>query len=141
MEQAMKVAMKIRILGGVLLGLVCTGPAFAAGDTHYVVKDNSGAGSPFTDWATAASNIQQAIDDAACVAPDTVLVSNGVYDTGATVRPAGASSNRVVISKAITVRAFSTNWAETVIQAVWNHQRLPMVPAPCAVFIWSAAHP
>lgn len=92
----------------------------ALADTHYVVKDNSGASSPFTDWTTAASNIQQAIDDTNCVASDTVIVSNGVYDTGAKVAAGRASSNRVVISKAITVRAFSTNWADTVIKGQWD---------------------
>ncbi|MDD5676707.1 MAG: choice-of-anchor Q domain-containing protein [Kiritimatiellae bacterium] len=105
--------MKKQILFGLLLGLVCAGPAFA--DTHYVVKDNAEASSPFTSWMTAASNIQQAIDDAECVASDTVLVSNGVYNTGSQTA-ASQLANRVAVTKGITVRAVSINWADTVIE-------------------------
>jgi hypothetical protein len=96
--------------------LAATGQA----DTHYVVKDNAGAFSPFTNWTTAAASIQAAINDPACVAGDTVLVSNGVYDTGETITPGGAVSNRVVINKAIIVQAFSTNWNDTVIKGKWD---------------------
>ncbi|MDD5677645.1 MAG: choice-of-anchor Q domain-containing protein [Kiritimatiellae bacterium] len=110
--------MKHPVLFVALLGFVCAGAALA--DTHYVVKDNAGAESPFTNWTTAASNIQQAIDDAQCVASDTVMVSNGLYDAGQTVATGHAASNRVVILKAITVRAFSTNWADTVIIGRWD---------------------
>ncbi|MDD5676538.1 MAG: choice-of-anchor Q domain-containing protein [Kiritimatiellae bacterium] len=92
----------------------------ALADTHYVIKNNAGAASPFTDWTTAASNIQQAIDDDQCEADDTVLVASGVYDTGAQVAAGGSVSNRVVIWKAITVRASSTNWADTVIKGQWH---------------------
>jgi len=68
---------------------------------RYVAKDNPGAASPYTDWATAAANIQDAID--AAVAGETVWVSNGVYNTGGSPAAGLLQTNRVVIDKAITV--------------------------------------
>jgi len=52
----------------------------AYSETRYVVKDNPNAALPYTNWATAAATIQDALD--AAVENDTILVTNGVYDTG-----------------------------------------------------------
>ena len=55
----------------------------AEAETHFV----SPAGlhvAPFTNWAEASTNIQSAID--ACSAGDTVVVTNGTYVPGTTVR-------------------------------------------------------
>ncbi|MBU1910719.1 MAG: choice-of-anchor D domain-containing protein, partial [Verrucomicrobia bacterium] len=68
--------------------------------THYVVLNNPGAAYPYTSWATAASNIQDAIDAAA--PGETVLVSNGVYNTGGR---AGSVSNRVIIAEGVTLES------------------------------------
>ncbi len=69
---------------------------------HYVARSNSAPVSPYTSWVSAATNIQDAID--ASSAGDLVLVSNGTYNVGARI-VYGASSNRVVINKAITVES------------------------------------
>src|SRR3954462_9739818 len=58
---------------------------------------------PFTDWSTAATNIQAAVNTAA--AGDQVWVTNGVYETGASLDPQGQLSNRVAITKAVIVRS------------------------------------
>lgn len=83
-----------------------------------VVKDNPLADYPYDTWSNAAASIQQAIDDAA--PGDTILVTNGVYDTGG--RPAAGSSltNRVTIDRAVAVIALSTNPADTVIVGAWD---------------------
>ena len=68
----------------------------------YVALNNSNPASPYLSWATAATNIQDAIN--AAVPGNTVLVSNGVYGVG-TTQDDQAIANRVVINKALTVRS------------------------------------
>ena len=69
---------------------------------RYVDLASPGASSPFTSWATAATNIQDAVD--AAVAGDEIVVTNGWYTTGG--RPAyGTMTNRVVVDKAVSVRS------------------------------------
>lgn len=48
--------------------------------THYVALDSDNPTPPYTNWATAAHVIQEAVDAAAV--GDTVLVTNGVYSIG-----------------------------------------------------------
>lgn len=71
---------------------------------HYVSPSGSHA-YPYGSWATAATNIQAAVDVAE--AGDTVYVGAGMYDTGSTVVPANYHElpNRVCITNAITVRS------------------------------------
>ena len=69
---------------------------------HYVVETGSNPVTPFSTWATAATNIQDAVD-AAVVLGASVLVSNGVFQTGA--RSMYGMSNRVVIAKPVIVRS------------------------------------
>ena len=86
-----------------LPALLLSFTAFNAFATVFYVDLNSGSPTaPFTNWSTAATNIQDAVDAAA--PGDTVLVTNGVYNTGGRV-VAGLMTNRVVVDKAITVQS------------------------------------
>ena len=77
--------------------------------------------SPFTTWATAATNIQAAVDVA--LEGETVWVSNGVYADGS--RVAGDMTSRVAITNAITVRSVNGP-SETIIRGT---------PTICGVYM------
>lgn len=68
--------------------------------TRYVWTNSPAPSAPFTNWATAAHVIQEAID--AATDGDTVLVTNGVYNTGGAAVN-GAITNRVAITNAVQV--------------------------------------
>jgi len=71
---------------------------------------------PYLTWATAATNIQDAI--AASVAGDVVLVTNGVYASGGKTMD-GVITNRVSVDKAIIVQGVNGP-SVTVIQGAWD---------------------
>lgn len=71
---------------------------------------------PYSTWATAATNIQDAVT--ASGVGDIVLVTNGVYSTGGKVM-AGDLTNRVVLDKAVFVSSVN-GFAGTVIQGAWD---------------------
>ena len=71
---------------------------------------------PYSTWATAAANIQDAIT--ASAAGDVVLVTNGLYASGGESMD-GVITNRVSIDKAILVQSVKGANA-TVIQGAWD---------------------
>ena len=68
---------------------------------HYVNAANKTPAAPYASWATAAANIQDAID-AGTTAGRLVLVTNGVYRTGVVMR---SGPNRVALSSPVVVQS------------------------------------
>ena len=89
---------------GFFLALVFLGQA-AGGDTHYVNIANPSPASPFTSWPDAATDLQQAIDQAS--AGDTVLVTNGTYVLG----------SQILLTNGIAVRSVNGPLVTAVRQA------------------------
>src|SRR6266436_1262285 len=88
-------ACRIWGLGGSML-LVIAGSASAA--VRYVDVNSTNATPPYTNWTTAATTIQDAVD--AAVAGDEIVVTNGIYATGGrAVPPYGLMANRVAVDK------------------------------------------
>ena len=72
--------------------------------THYVDGNNASPIPPYLTWASAATNIQDAVD--ASLVGDEVVVTNGIYATGSRTAPDSLSS-RVVVSKPLWVHSLN----------------------------------
>ena len=68
---------------------------------HYVWTNSPTPAWPYTNWTTAARAIQQSVDVAD--SNDTVLVTNGVYNTGGAVAPGYLLTNRVCVTRSVTL--------------------------------------
>jgi hypothetical protein len=76
-----------------------------SGITRYVNVNNPTPAAPYTNWHTAATIIQDAVD--AAVDGDLVLVTNGVYDSGGDIISGRICSNRVIVTKNIMVKSMN----------------------------------
>lgn len=74
----------------------------APGAVHYVDLNSTNPVVPYTNWSTAATTVQDAVD--AANPGDQVIVNNGLYQIGARSVD-GTTTNRVVINQAITVQS------------------------------------
>ena len=81
--------------------LLLTVNSFAA--TNYVWQSSPSPASPYSSWATAAHNIQDAVD--AATNGEIVIVAAGIYSNEVRVTPDFTLSNRLVITKKITVKS------------------------------------
>jgi T5SS/PEP-CTERM-associated repeat protein len=88
--------------------------AYEDGTPIHYVATNGASVWPYTNWATAARVIQDAVDTA--MAGDRVVVSNGVYANGGAVA-SGALTSRVAITRAMTVHSVSGDAWTTIMGA------------------------
>ncbi|HEY5912220.1 MAG TPA: PKD domain-containing protein [Verrucomicrobiae bacterium] len=83
-------------------GVAATVTVHVVLEEHYVALNSTNPVPPYTSWATAANNIQDAVD-AATQLGALVWVADGVYQTGE--RAAYGMNNRVVVPRPLTVRS------------------------------------
>lgn len=84
-----------------LTSLVWASQTFAT--TRYVNINNGSPSSPYTTWATAATSIQTAID--ASSNGDTIIVTNGNYNSGDSYPAIGGIAGRIKMEKNVTVKS------------------------------------
>src|SRR5688572_7749620 len=83
----------------------------SSGAVLHVNVNNPNPSFPYNGWATAATNIQDAID--AAVPGDQILVTNGLYQFGSVVAADG-TTNRVTVNKPVSIASVNGS-ATTVI--------------------------
>ncbi len=72
-------------------------------EEHFVNISGTAPFAPYTNWITAATTIQDAVDSADD--GDVVWVTNGIYAVGGRITPGALLANRVVITNTILVRS------------------------------------
>src|SRR6266581_2732270 len=81
----------------VALLLLLASAAGASAAMRYVDVNSTNATPPYTNWTTAATNIQDAVD--ASVAGDEIVVTNGTYSGG------GRDYDRAKVDKPLSIRS------------------------------------
>jgi hypothetical protein len=90
---------------GFLLGLLLTLTPVEAATLRYVNAASLTPKPPYTNWATAASVIQDAVDAAGF--GDEILVTNGLYATGGRTVGQSFLTNRVALNKPVSLRSIN----------------------------------
>src|ERR1051326_4155213 len=86
------------------VGVLLTSVGSALADVHYVDINSASPTTPYTNWTSAATNIQDAVD--AAVAGDEIVVTNGIYATGGRAT-FDSTPSRVVVEKPLNVRSLN----------------------------------
>jgi PKD repeat protein len=88
-------------------GVSATVTVHVEAGVHYVAATSGNPVAPYTSWATAATNIQDAVDVAAPGA--TIFVTNGTYASGSRVVYStsynGTMTNRVAVDKPLAMQS------------------------------------
>ena len=110
---------KNRIFSGVMAFVFAFAAMSSLADVNYVdvtLGDDSNDG---MSWATAKETIQAAID--ATAEGGTVWVTNGTYEVGGTAATGSTQTNRVYISRSITVRSVNGPNVTTILGAAGSN--------------------
>ncbi|HYV31496.1 MAG TPA: hypothetical protein VEO53_10370, partial [Candidatus Binatia bacterium] len=99
-----------RLLYAAAMLVVIAESALAA--VRYVDLNSANPTVPYTSWAMAATNIQDAVD--AAVAGDEIVVTNGIYATGGRATVADSTTNRVVVDKPLSLRSVNGPQSTTI---------------------------
>src|SRR5213593_1305846 len=87
------------------LGMILSTTSRAQAATHYVDVNSTNATPPYTNWATAATNIQDAVD--AAVTGDEIVVTNGIYPIPAISCGFGCSYSLLNVYKPVSLQSVS----------------------------------
>jgi hypothetical protein len=69
----------------------------------YVDVNSTNPVPPYTNWSTAATNIQDAVDVSSV--SDLILITNGIYQSGGRLVAGDSLTNRLAVTKAVTVQS------------------------------------